>query len=132
VSASPKFSEINTALVRALPELKPRYDEETAAWGEEMGPHVIYADLLNPYLAELLSKEDEESHAALARVFAFLEAMLAHEDEDYAEVVRTAVAEDLESRADLLDRARPFMGPLMAEATRVSAGPRRPRRLRES
>lgn len=130
MSDATKYREINAALVRALPELKARYEEETAAWGEEMGPHVIYGDVLNPYLSRLLSSASVEDDAVLRRIFDFLEEMLAHPDPDYSEVVRTTVAEDLEGQPDLLNRARRFMGPLMAEATRDPAGPRRPRRLR--
>jgi hypothetical protein len=125
-----KYRAINAALVRALPELKPRYDDETAAWGEEMGPHVIYGDLLNPYLSQLLLRASDEDEAVLRRIFGFLEEMLAHPDPHYGEVVGTTVAEHLEGHPDLLGRARRFMGPMMAEATRDPAGPRRPRRLR--
>jgi hypothetical protein len=120
---------MNRALVRALPELGRRYAEETAAWGKEMGPHVMYADLLNPLLADLLRRDD---HANLRRVLDVLEKLLAHPDPAYGEVVRTAVAEDLEGRPELLVRARPHMGPLMAEATRSRAGVRQPRRLRRT
>jgi hypothetical protein len=130
MSGRDKYAEINAALIRALPELKRRYEEESRAWGEEMGPHVIYGDVLSPYLSQLLTHGEE--HESLQRVFSFLEEMLAHPDPEYGEVVRTTIAEDLEGHPDLLARARAFMGPLLADATRDSAGPRRPRRLRRS
>lgn len=129
-----KYREINGALVRALPELKARYDEETAAWGEEMGPHVIYGDVLNPVLSELLSRDYDpgEDVEMLRRIFNFLEELLAHPDPEYAEVARTTVAEHLDGHPDLLARARRFMGPLMAKATRDPGRPRPRRRLREN
>lgn len=56
VSSPDKYREINTALVHALPELREKYEYESCAWAEEMGPHVIYGDVLNPYLAQLLER----------------------------------------------------------------------------
>lgn len=127
-----KFRQINRALLEALPELTRRYDEEIAAWGEEMGPHVIYGDVLNPFLLGLLDRPGGDgSQRTLRRAFAFLDEMLDHPDPEYVDVVQTAVAEELEGHPELLLRARPFMGPLMAHATRDSPGPRRPSRLRD-
>lgn len=125
------FRRVNQALVEALPELRPRYEEETEAWGEEMGPHVIYADVLNPYLTDLLqSADDSSTGAALGRAFAFLETLAQDADPEAANVATTTVAEHLESDRESLDRARPFMGPLMAAATRNRLPYRVPRRLR--
>ena len=127
-----KYKQINEALVDALPELRDKYEEELAAWGEEMGPHVIYGDLLNPYLAQLLdAPDDRRTNETLRRVFGFLDQLLAHPDPDFSDVARTTVAEDLESNRRRLERARPFMGPLMAEETRNRLPYRRPRRLKD-
>lgn len=125
------YRRINAALVEALPELRAKYEAEVAAWGEEMGPHLIYGHLLNPYLGQLLEFTNEQSaRDNLRRVFAFLEALLGDSDPDFADVARTTIAEDLQSNRDRLDRARPFMGPLMADATRDRLPYQRPRRLR--
>jgi hypothetical protein len=125
-----RFRRVNEALVKALPELRSRYEEETEAWGEEMGPHVIYADVLNPYLTELLqSPGDPRTSAALSRVFAFLETLAEDADPEAANVATTTVAEHLESEPELLDRARPFMAPSMAAATRKRLSYRVPKRL---
>jgi hypothetical protein len=119
MTSTVKYKQINTFLVEALPELRDRYEEELAAWGEEMGPHVVYGDLLNPYLSRLLDGPDDPStHEPLRRVFDFLERLLAHPDPDFSDVARTTVAEDLETDRTRLQRARRFMGPLMAEETR--------------
>lgn len=126
-----KYKQINAALVDALPKLRDKYEEELAAWGEEMGPHVIYGDLLNPYLAQLLdAPDDQTTRESLRRVFDLLEQLLAHPDPDFSDVARTTVAEDLESNRPRLERARRFMGPLMAEETRNRLPYRRPRRLK--
>ncbi len=130
MTTSAKYKLVNAALVEALPELREKYEEETAAWGEEMGPHVIYGDLLNPFIAELLdSPEDPVTEERLRRVFAFLEKLLADPDPDFSDVARTTVAEDLESDPVRLQRGRSYMGPLMAEAARDRLPYRRPRRL---
>lgn len=131
MTKSAKYKRINAALVEALPELRAKYENEVAAWGEEMGPHVIYGDLLNPYVGQLLESVNEQgARDDLRRVFTFLEDLLANSDPDFADVARTTIAEDLRSNRDRLDRARPFMGPHMSEATRDRVSYRRPRRLR--
>lgn len=131
MTSSVKYRRINAALVEAVPELRGRYEEEVEAWGEEMGPHVIYGDVLNPYLAQLLdAPADRKADEQLRRVFGFLEELLAHPDPEFADVARTTVAEDLESDPALLERARLYMGPRMAEATRDRLPFRTPRRLR--
>lgn len=113
------FARINEALVRAVPELRGKYAEETDAWGEEMGPHVIYGDVLNPYLTDLLQAgDDPTAEEALGRIFAFLERMLGDPDPEVSNVAATTVAEHLESDPHL-ERARLFMGPMMTEATRA-------------
>jgi hypothetical protein len=132
VTAEAKYRLVNEALVEAVPELRGRYEQEIAAWAEEMGPHVIYADVLNPYLAQLLDAPDEPGNAEiLRRIFDFLEQLLANPDGDFSDVARTTVAEDLESDRNRLEVARRFMGPRLAEETRNRLPFRRPRRLKE-
>lgn len=131
MTSSVKYRCINAALVKAVPELQSRYEEEVEAWGEEMGPHVIYDDVLNPYLAQLLdAPTDRKADEQLRRAFGFLEELLAHPDPEFGDVARTTVAEDLGSNPALLERARLYMGPRMAEATRDRLPFRTPRRLR--
>ena len=114
----------------AAAELRAAYDEVTASWGEEMGPHIVYDEILNPYLARLLGSDDEASEADLRRVFGVLEELLAEDDNYAAGAVATTVGEYLESDRELLQRARLFMGPRMAEQTRDRLPYRLPRRLR--
>lgn len=131
VTSEARFRRVNEALVNALPELRSRYEQEIAAWNEEMGPHVIYGDILNPYLARLLDAPEEPGNTEiLRRVFDFLEQLLASPDPDFSDVARTTVAEELESDRSRLERARRFMGPRMAEETRDRLPYHRPRRMR--
>lgn len=126
------YRSVNQALVSAVPELASAYEEETAAWGQEMGPHVIYGTLLNPYLSELLTSDDPNARGTLRRIFQFLDELAANPDEEFSSVARATVAEFLESDPDLLARARLYMGPVMSEYARERLPFRRPRRLRET
>lgn len=126
------YRSINQALVSAIPELAPAYEDETAAWGQEMGPHVIYGTLLNPYIGELLTSDDPNASGILGRIFYFLEELAANPNEEFSSVARTTVAEYLESDPDLLARARVYMGPVMSEYARKRLAFRRPRRLRKT
>jgi hypothetical protein len=124
------YKPANEALVLRLPELRASYDEVTASWGEEMGPHIIYNEILNPYLTRLLESDDEASEVDLRRVFGVLEELLVGDDTYAADAVATTVGEYLESDRELLQRARLFMGPRMSEQTRDRLPYRLPRRLR--
>jgi hypothetical protein len=125
-----KYRSVNEALVRAVPELKERYEHETAEWGEEMGSHVIYGTILNPYLERLLAADDEDKEA-LKRIFDFLEEIASDPDPYVSEVATTTVAECLEETEDRLNRARPYLGPVMAQYARTRLPYRLPRRLRK-
>jgi hypothetical protein len=124
------YKRANEALVSRLPELRAAYDELTASRDEEMGPHIVYDEILNPYLTRLLESDDEASVADLRRVFRVLEELLVGTDTYAAGAVATTVGEYLESQRELLRRARLFMGPRMAERTRDRLPYRLPRRLR--
>jgi hypothetical protein len=124
------YKPANEALVSRLPELRAAYDAMTASWDEEMGPHIVYDEILNPYLTRLLESGDEASETELRRVFGVLEDLLVGEDAYAAGAVATTVGEYLESDRELLQRARLFMGPRMAEQTRDRLPYRLPRRLR--
>lgn len=67
------YGNVCEMLVECMPELKEAFEAELRWWGSERpGPHVVYGDILNPYLDALLQSGDE---AALRRVFDFLEVL---------------------------------------------------------
>lgn len=128
-----KYKMANRALVEAIPELREVYESEVAAWGgEEMGSHVVYGTILNPYLDELLQSDEPEAEPVLNRIFAFLEELAADADPYMAEVAITTVAEYLEGDPARLDRARSYMGPQMRRHARTRLPYRVPRRHRQT
>jgi hypothetical protein len=104
------YANVAEALIEAVPELRARYAEELRVWGDELpGPHIIFGDVLNPYLIELL----DAHHATeqLQKVFEFLEILAHHDDVHVQELVAVTVCERLGDCRELLQKARKFMGP---------------------
>jgi len=96
-------------LVESLPELKESYQAELEWWGTDRpGPHIIYGDILNPYIDRLLQAGGE---TGLRRVFAFLEALSQNEDARVQELVAVTVCEYLGNAPKKLQMAKRFMGP---------------------
>ncbi len=59
-------------LIEALPELRPKYSAMLECWGDKKpGQHIVYGDILNPYLKELLEKGYTSER--LEVIFNFLE-----------------------------------------------------------
>lgn len=108
------FENMSEKLVEKFPELRPRYEEECKWWEDEVpGQHIIYGDILNPYIVSLLESDEQgssEHEATLKRIFAFLEELVNHEDEDIQGVVVTTVLEYLDSPKVQLEKARKYMG----------------------
>ena len=85
--------ELNLRLIKAVPEIKERYMEETS-WqdGDETGSHVVFADVLVPFI----KKQIEDGNEKLLRdIFAFLEDLLKIDDNYAEEVVVLSVLESL-------------------------------------
>ena len=113
----PTYDRLDRQLVSAMPELADRYDALLRAWGDEApGPHVVFGDVLNPFLLGLLASEESAApHATtLRRVFAFLERLAQDGDPRVQEIVWATVCERLGDDPDVLARGRRYMG----EATR--------------
>lgn len=107
------YETLTRTLVDAVPELGDRFETLRREWvGETPGPHVVYGDLLNPYLLQLLASPDAttEEVASLHRIFAFLERLARDDDPRIQEVVSTTVIERLGSDRALLNIGRRYMG----------------------
>jgi hypothetical protein len=103
------YGTLASRLLDAVPELKSRYEAELRWWGEERpGPHIVYGDVLMPYLIPLL--EAQGGAQTLERIFAFLELLARNEDLHVQEVLQMTVLERLGDSRQWLDRAREFMG----------------------
>jgi len=106
-----KQTELTRRLLNAIPELTDAYKELLAWWGggEEPGQHVIFGDVLNPFLLGLLESMSNEE--LLIRVFNLLDTMAIDEDIRVKEVVVVTVLERLGDDKVLLERARLYMKP---------------------
>jgi len=103
------YDHVVEALLEAVPELRAEYEAECHQWGDEPpGPHVIFGDVLNPYLLTLLGADHQD--AVLHRVFQFLEHLANHEDIHMQELVAVTVCERLGDDPRILHRAYPYMG----------------------
>jgi hypothetical protein len=116
-----KRGDLNRALVLRFPELVAPYLEVKRLWGgEEPGPHVVYGDVLVPFISTTLARV---SAAELAPVMDFLEELSTSADSDTLDVVVTSVLEALlddPQRARFEDamgpRTRKLWGRLKADA----------------
>jgi hypothetical protein len=104
-----RYEDVSDKLMEHVPELREAYEAELKWWGNDQpGPHVVYGDVLNPYIDRLLQSGDQ---AALRRVFAFLEILSCCEDQRVQELVAVTVCEHLGDDEERLRDARRFMGP---------------------
>ena len=74
--------ELNLKLVRAIPGIAPSYQQEVE-WqeGDETGSHVVYEDVLAPYIRQAAGAGDRDG---LDEIFGFIEQLLETGD-GYAE-----------------------------------------------
>jgi hypothetical protein len=104
------YPALNTELLRRLPQLRKRYAELQGLWGEEEpGPHVVYGDVLVPYLIESLTEAPDNS--GLTAAFAFLEDLLGVDNQEIRDLVGASVLEDLYDVPGARTRAKQHMGP---------------------
>ena len=103
------YEETSEKLLEYVPELRESYEAESRWWGSDKpGPHVVYGEVLNPYIDRLLESGDE---ARLGSVFAFLELLSCSADKRVQELVTVTVCEHLGTNPELLRKARRYMGP---------------------
>jgi len=102
-----RYAELTRKLVEAVPELSGWCEALLRDWGEDApGQHIVYGDLLTPYMRVLL--DSGESGEATKRVFGFLEELANHEEERVQEVASVSVLEHLAGRG-YLGPAWPYM-----------------------
>ena len=85
--------ELNLKLIKAFPEIKGVYYEETS-WqdGDETGSHVVYADVFVPFIKAQISAGKEPG---LVDVFCYIEGLLELNDKYVNEVIALSVVESL-------------------------------------
>jgi hypothetical protein len=98
----------NDQLLEAVPELVDQYRAEEQWWGDETPPpHVVYEDLLNPFIRKALA---EAENGILERVFNFIELLSSSDDSRLRELVSVAVCERLSEDPSEIARLRRYMG----------------------
>ncbi len=83
--------ELNQLLVTHFPELKKDYESEIA-WqdGDDTGSHIVYGDILYPYMVYLISTKN---NMELKKVFNFIETVLSCDDSYASEVISLSLLE---------------------------------------
>lgn len=86
-----KGSELNLYLLKSIPEIKEKYEEETS-WQEkdETGSHTVFGNVFTPYLLSCGENKDFEN---LKKCFDFIEDILLANDEYSEEVIAFSVLE---------------------------------------
>jgi hypothetical protein len=90
--------------------VKEKYKEEEDFYNDLLHcPHVIYGQLLSPWLNELL-ENDKENKERLHDVFDFLEELATSGQKLIVEVVHVTVLENLGDEPKLLMKSFAYMG----------------------
>lgn len=90
--------ELNRRLCVAFPMLRQAYDENVSwQFGDRTGSHVVYGDVLNPYIRNALASRDL---ATLKKVGSFIEEILALNSSYGEEVITVSVIEHFLDDAD--------------------------------
>jgi hypothetical protein len=108
------YGSLSRELGRRIPALRNEVEREfVRAGGEDPGPHVVFGNVLVPWLEGLLARPGTDAGLALA--FQLLEDMAENPDLRVQEVVQMTVCEDLGASPELLMRARALMWPATRE-----------------
>lgn len=104
-----QYEQAIDALLAEFPDLRSAYEQTLDMWDDDLpGPHVVYGDIMNPYIDHLLLKKDLGS---LARVFAFLERLTKSSDARVRGLVTVTVCEHLGADRKTLPYAQSLMLP---------------------
>ena len=103
------YETINRKLINEFPELNDGYRQEMEGWGnDDPGPHIIYGNILNPYIISLLKSDGNDEK--LKNIFNFIETLAGAGDTHVQEVVAFTICEDLMDDRDLFSKASIYMG----------------------
>jgi hypothetical protein len=107
MSASTYYS-LNQKLVDAFPELQSAYQSQLDWWAPETpGPHVMYGDVLNPFIVSSIERLDD---SVLRRVATYLEQIATSGDDKSIDVVVVTVLSYLSSQPDWIGPFREYLG----------------------
>ena len=107
------YSDLNDELISRLPMLFEGYASLKAMWdGDEPGPHIVFEDVLVPFVEEML--RDDQENPLLRDAFAFLEELATNPDQEVRSVLGASVLERLASDPSIVAASRKHMGPSTA------------------
>ncbi len=94
-------------MLEAIPEVLPMFKEELG-WWDEVLPHIVFGDVLNPYVIQLLRTNKETS--TIKHIFDFYERMATCDDLYVKQILTTTVLEGLGDEKAIINRAREYLG----------------------
>ena len=104
------YDQLTAELARALPELRVPVETEKRWWkGETPGQHVLFGDILSPFLTQELERGDRPE--VLSRAFSFVEQLARDPDVLVREVVQQSVLADLCGEQPWSARLARVLGP---------------------
>ena len=100
--------ELNRKLIAAFPELEDHYLEEIQ-WqdGDETGAHVVYGDVLKPYLLHHITTKNKD---VVQKILAFIEKSLSENDPLLNEIIAFSVLESILTDNIDLSYVEPMLG----------------------
>lgn len=104
-----RYEELCQILGKRFPELAPQISHYFDTWGSECLPHLLYHEVLNPYVMELL--QGTSNNESLGKVFQFYEELATSEDEEARNLLQVTLLEILWDEKKLLKRVCAYMLP---------------------
>lgn len=102
------YEDLNIELSKQFPMLKWLVEMEMDTFDCYLpGPHVLYSNVLNPYVKRLL--EEEKDLHAIRQVFSFFELLACSEDEEVRNLLQVTLLEALWEDKLIYDRALQYM-----------------------
>ncbi len=95
-------------LLDNIPELKSMYNKEMEWWNEFPGNHIVFGDLIIPFLID--SIDSEININIVKRIFRFFERMATSQDKDVKNVLVVTILESLGDSKEILKKAKNYMG----------------------
>jgi len=101
------YQEMNRILWDRFPQLRTQLSQCMSEY--ECGPHVLYEVALNPYVKEVLEKDNNDEKCC--QVFEFFEELATSGDEEVRNLLQVTLLEALWDEKELLHKACGYMKP---------------------
>lgn len=104
------YHQLLSAMLKEIPELRLPCQRLKEEWrsGETPGPHVVLADAVVPFLADVLDRGHSE---VVDRALAFAERAVTEGDDGVFEAIAQSLLEPMEDRPKLRQYALQRLGP---------------------